>query len=156
MNGFVATPAPETAPEPISLGSFWPALDASDFREAMRVGSTMVPPPRIRSALLAGALAADGELALWRAAQAEAGHASLAAVPAEEMDGQSRLVLLWRRAVYSFAAADLLETHRDLTVSDMGSQRATLHGESADDHKRNATRAIRALLGQSGTAVELI
>lgn len=156
MSGFVATPAPEPAPEPLNLGTFWPSLDTVDFREAMRVGSTMVPPPRIRSALLAGALAADSELALWRAARVEEGHASLAAIPAEQMGGESRFVLLWRRAVYSLAAADLLETHRDLTVSEMGSQRATLHGESADDHKRNATRALRALLGQSGTAVELI
>jgi hypothetical protein len=158
MSGFVASPSAPVPPEPVPIecGPFWPDLDMTDFRDAMRVGGTMIADARVRAALLNGVVEVEDTLAAWRAAQEEAGHATLAEVPQSSIGAEQRLVVLWRRAVYANAAADLLETHRDLTVTDAGSGRAGMNGETAGDHRRNATRAIRAILGVTGTTVELI
>jgi hypothetical protein len=158
MSGFVASPGTPVPPDPAPLecGSFWPDIVLTDFRDAMRVGGTMIADARVRLALLGGVVEVERPLASWRALQEAAGYEALEEVPDSEIGGESRLVILWRRAVYASAAADLLETHRDITVTDAGTARAGMNGETADDHRRNATRAIRAILGVTGTAVELI
>lgn len=165
MSGFIASPPAPASPNgsTVTAGKFWPAIDVNRFRDAMRIGNQDIPHPRVVEALLGAAIIVDDNLASWRATQEAAGHASLAAVPAETISygsagdqTESRLIILWRRAVHAFAAADLVETHRDVTATSTGLKRDHPQATTPDDHRRNAIHAIRAILGVRRTAVELI
>lgn len=168
MSGFIASPpAPASPPgSTVAAGDFWPEIDVNLFRDAMRIGNQAIPHARVSEALIGGIVVAADNLAEWRAEQEAAGHASLAAVPAQTIAhgtgtgngsvAESRLVILFRRAVHAFAAADLIETHRDLTASPVGEAQAWRQAVTPDDHRRNAIHAIRAILDRPRTAVELI
>lgn len=157
-SGFISSPAPAATPPGTRLecGPFWPDLDVNEFRDACRIGGTLIPDPRVRAALLGAVLAADAELQDWRAAQEGAGFATLAAVPAPALGGESRLALLWRRAVQALASADLVETHRDVTAAGAAQTIGPEMDLRADVHRRNATHAIRDIRGATRTTVELI
>jgi len=165
LNGFIASPPSPASPDGaiIAAGAFWPAIDINRFRDAMRIGNQDIPHARVVEALLGAAIIAADNLADWRAAREAEGHATLVAVPAEaiahgsdQTESESRLVILWRRAVHAFAAADLIETHRDVSATGTGVNQSERPAMTPDDHRRNGVHAIRAILGQRRTAVELI
>lgn len=158
MSGFVSTPALAITPPGVKVecGPFWPDIDINHFRDSQRIGGTLITDVRVSSALLGAVIAVDTDLAAWRAAQEEAGHAQLADVPGPQIGTEKRAVLLWRRAVYSHATADLVETHGDVSATGKGQSEAGALDLTADDHRRNATHAIRDILGKTRTAVELI
>jgi hypothetical protein len=158
MSGFIASP-----PDPPSLpgahidgGEFWPGIDLNHFRDAMRIGNSTIPDARLTEALSAAVLAVDHELADWRDTQIEDGYDTLAEVPQSTIGGGLRLLNLHRRAVYGLAAADLIETHRDVTATATGDARAGDIRTTADDHRRNATHALRELRGERRTFVDLV
>jgi hypothetical protein len=158
MSGFIAVPPAALSPtgETISGEDFWPDIDLNDFRDCMRVGGNVIPDPRVKLALLGALESVQIDLADWRALQEATGYDTLASVPAATMGGLSRYVVLWRRAVYAYAAADLTETHRDITATSAGASQSEAIAPTADDHRRNATYAVRGILGVSRTTVELI
>jgi len=158
LNGFVSSPAPAATPpgEMLACGPFWPDIDINHFRDAQRIGGTLIPNARLCDALLGAVMAVESDLAEWRAAQEEGGFASLALVPSVQIGTQKRNVLLWRRAVYAMATADLVETHRDVTATGTGQGAMGELDLRAEDHRRNATHAIRDILDRTRTAVELI
>jgi hypothetical protein len=93
----------------------------------------------------------------WRAAREAEGCASLAEVePARTIGGKPRAVVLYTRAVRCAAAAELAETHRDVTATTHGQARADDEKLTAADYRRMVTEAIRDLLGTTRVAVELI
>lgn len=162
MSDFVASPAaPVTPPNTtVAAGSFWPAIDVNDYRDVMRVGTTTITDPRIKTALRGAIVTTLRDLADWKATQIAAGHDTLAAVPSENLgtgeQPDTLLMIAWRRAVYSYATADLAETHRDLTATKPGAVKAEEVCLTADDHRRNALHAVRDILDVGRTAVELI
>lgn len=158
MSGFISSPAPAATPPgtEVDFGPFWPKVDVNHFRDSQRIGGTAIPDTRLIDALTGAALAVDHDLSAWRAAQEAAGAAELNDVAQPQIGADKRLVLLWRRAVYSFATADLAETHRDVTATGTGQARAPEQDNRADDHRRNGLHAIREILGVNRTAVELI
>lgn len=158
MSGFISSPTPAvTAPgTELACGPFWPDIDVNHYRDSQRIGGTLIADSRVKDALMNAVISTDNDLADWRGAQELAGHAALADVPSSGIGGESRLVRLWRRAVYSYATADLRETHGDLTATGTGQTRGEILDLSADDHRRNALHAIRDIKGTGRTAVELI
>lgn len=158
MSGFVSSPAPAATPpgETLACGPFWPDIDINHFRDAQRIGGTLIPTRRVSDALLGAVMAVESDLGAWRAAQEAGGFARLVDVPSAQIGAERRLVLLWRRAVYAHATADLVETHRDVTATGTGQAPLAEFDLRADDHRRNATHAIRTILGTTRTAVELI
>lgn len=158
MSGFVSSPAPAaTAPgTELDFGPFWPNIDINHFRDAQRIGGTAIPDPRLADALMGAVLAVEHDLAVWRAAREAEGTNRLEDVAQASVGTDKRLVLLWRRAVYAFATADLAETHRDVTATATGQVRGTELDCRADDHRRNGIHAVREILGVNRTAVELI
>jgi hypothetical protein len=163
MSGFIASPPSPASPAgaKITGGTFWPEIDVNDFRDAMRVGGGTVTETRIKPALRDAMISVGMDLKAWRLANIAAGFLTLAAVPCDddEIDGETAYVALWRRAVYATATADLVETHRDLTATAEGARRAEEFMPAAGDHRRNAIRAIRAILGSPaspGISVDLI
>ncbi len=154
MTFVAAPPAPvASVADTIEGDGWWPDLSIAKFRDAIRVG-TQVSDGRIRDALVSAAIAADGQLAKWRAAQGDI--SSLADVPGMSIGGEPRPVILWRRIVYAHAAADLAETHNDITATDAGRSAREVRAVSAEDHRRNAIVAVRDLLGRSRSRAALL
>ncbi|MGE4431907.1 MAG: head completion/stabilization protein [Sphingobium sp.] len=158
MNGFVSSPAPAVTPPGVTVecGPFWPDIDVNHFRDSQRIGGTLIPDSRVKDALTEAVIKVDDDLTAWRNGQQATGHEALADVPSPEIGGQTRLVLLWRRAVYGHAAADLVETHRDVTATGTGQSAGNELDQRAEDLRRNAIHAIRAIKGAGRTTVELV
>lgn len=157
MSDFVAAPpAPPAAVADAIVGDgWWPDLSIAKFRDAVRM-PMVITDGRVRDAVVNGAISAAVELGEWRQAREAEGKANLAAIDGPTFGGEKLPVILWRRAVYSFAAADLADTQNDITATDKGAQRHDVEARSAPDHRRNATVAIRDLQGKTRTRVALL
>jgi hypothetical protein len=155
---FIVSPAlAETTPgASVSAGAFWGNIDMNNARDVIRIGSATIPDARLRDAICGAIITVTSELESWRAAQLIAGYQTLASVPSDTIDSVSKKVLLFKRAVLAHAAADLIETHRDVTASTEGISRAEDFITTAADHRRSATYAIRDILGKRRTKVSLI
>lgn len=141
--------------EPVSAGDWYPAIAPADVRAAMRLGD-VVTPTRLRAAIVAAIATVQRDLAAWATTQLAAGHDSLAEVPADSIDGVSTKVRAWTRAVMSAAAADLLETHAEISATGDGLHRAAEVALPVEQHRRNALHAIRDILGKRRSKVALI
>lgn len=153
---------PPTTQEPtqepqIIANDFWPDIDINDFRKSMRVGGTEVTETRMRAALKNAIISVDcslsDKLIAW---QNEDGFTHLEDVPSPKIDNESRLVILWRAAVYSQANAELIENHLDITVTNDGIREFGQFSTNAKDLRRNATHYIRQILGKNRTRVAII
>ena len=154
MSGFIANGTAPPAPD-ITNGGFWPVVKPDEIRARMRLDGAIAP-DRLRAAVVAAILMVNDDLVLWRAKQEAAGFATLADVPAEKVDGTSRLVLLYQRAVACCTAAELTECYRSFDASDSANQRADDLTPSIDELRRDQRWAIRDLKGESRVTVELI
>jgi hypothetical protein len=155
---FVAAPPanpPAAVLDAIAGDGWYPDLSIQAFRASQRVPE-VVTPARARDALIGGYLTAETNLATWRAAQQAAGKASLETTDARTLGGESRAVQLWRRAVHAFAAADLAETHGDISATEAGRDRTEVRAQSAGDLRRNGTAAIRDIIGTARNRSRLI
>ncbi|MGE5563110.1 MAG: head completion/stabilization protein [Bacillota bacterium] len=155
MAGFVSSPPAPPASNEGDLahdGEFYPGVNLALVRDTMRI-PTQVTSDRLKAATIAAMLTVERDLAEWRALQAQA---RLGLVNVSTIGGENRLEALYRRAVYSFAAADLAETHSDVTATGDGKDRAEARVLTAEEHRRNGLHAIRDILGVGRTAVELI
>ncbi|HYD23834.1 MAG TPA: head completion/stabilization protein [Croceibacterium sp.] len=159
MNGFVAQPPTNPpAPDPLDQvagDAFWPALSIAEFRDAMAIAKS-VADTRVRDALRGGMAHVRRELRAWKAGHVAAGAATLGDVDDEEIDGEGAAELLYRRAVFCVAAADIAETHGEVSATIDGRDRIAEERVAAGELRRNATHAIRDILGVTRTSVELI
>ncbi|MGO4704066.1 head completion/stabilization protein [Dyella sp. 2RAB6] len=154
MTGFVAT-APTHEPDPITAGDWFPSIDPKDARAVMRIDGS-VTKERLVECLAVAISSVEDELDAWQQQQQALGRASLKDVPSKVIAGESRLVLLYRRAVYATAQAELVERYRELDATEAGQRRADVLQSTADDHRRLARYAIRDLLGRPRATVELL
>ncbi len=154
---------PPAVADAIPGDKWYPPLSIAAFKIAQRVPS-VVTDGRAREALLGGMLSADAELAGWRADQEGAGVTSLADAVVRDPDGriqppiggEPRAVLLWRRAVYAYAAADLADTHNDIGVTGDGRQRTEERASRAPELLRTAILAIRDMRGRARSRSRLL
>lgn len=144
---------PASAPI-IDLG-FFPDVDPALFREQLRIREA-VTPARAREALIAAILAVRRDLAAWSAGRRAEGAAKLEDVLAEQLDGTSCLVLLYRRAVFTAAKAELVERYRDIDITGAGQRKAEDLEPSVGELRRDSLHAIRDILDVTRTTVELI
>ena len=149
----VGTPAPEQTD--IENGSFWPAVSPTVSRDLMKLDGT-VTDGRLRAALITGMGEANWQLKAWRDAQVEAGHSTLAAVPADTIDGTSLKVTQYHRAVICIAAATLIERYRSIDTSRQGIATAGILEEPIDDLRRDAHWALNDIRGNPRSTIELI
>ena len=77
-------------------------------------------------------------------------------VEAEEINGESELKQLYLRAVYATTKANLIERYRDYDATGDGHKSADKLELSTDDLYRDARFAIRDIIGDTHTSVELI
>lgn len=153
MTGLVATGS--TTPITIENDGWFPDVPLADMRAAERVGGA-VSDERLTQSVIAAIAAVNSELAAWQQTQIDSGFAKLEDVTAKSINGQSTLVALYFRAVYSLAHADLIERFIDYDTTNSGGKRAAEVMDSVADQHRNARWAVRDILGRTRTTAELI
>jgi len=147
--------AADPASAPIVNDGFFPNVDPALFREQLRIRDA-VTPARAREALIAAILGVGRDLAAWAVTKIADGHDKLASVPSPSIDGTSRLVLLYRRAVFTAAKAELVERYRDTDMTGAGQRKAEDLEPSVGELRRDSLHAIRDILAVTRTTVELI
>lgn len=158
MTDFIATVLPDADPlavAPIVNDGWFPDIDPAMWREQQRIRDS-VTPARMREALVAAILTVGRDLAPWATAQRGEGAASLADVSAPEIDGTSTLVLLYRRAVFTAAKAEVVERYRDIDLTGAGQRKSDDLDPSVTKLRRDCLHAIRDILGVTRTTVDLI
>ncbi|MCC4290424.1 head completion/stabilization protein [Vreelandella aquamarina] len=140
--------------ETIGNNGFWPDIDPNEFKDEERVHN--VTTPRIRQSLRAAMADINRQLASYQAEQQASGRADIGEVPIEPWQTPGDLQLLYLRAVYAQAQADLLERYRDASATGEGDERGEAKDLAADDYRADARWAIAELTGRNHTTVELI
>lgn len=149
----VGTASPDQAP--IENGAFWPPIDPDACRDVMKLDGT-VTNPRLRAALIGAMGEANQLLTAWAGVHQASGHATLADVPAQQIDGGSLKVHQYRTAVYYLAAAQLTEHIRSIDTSRQGNAAADVLEAPIDTHRRTARWLLNDIRGNPRTTVELI
>ncbi|WP_273827613.1 head completion/stabilization protein [Providencia rettgeri] len=154
------SPEPATEKdEMLTSGVFWPEIKTRAFRESMRVDGT-VTQSRLIEALKNAIIETNRELSSFQQQEIHLGYATLEAVPASKIThgeiGVSELVILYRRAVFSTAKANLTERYRDIDTTPNGSKKADALEPNIDDLQRDAIWAIQRINGTTHNIVELI
>lgn len=160
MSGFgcppLLAPAPAAPAETVITNDGWfPDVDPAAARAGLRVKDG-VTAERLRRALIGAIVTVGNQLADWQRTQRGAGHASLATVPAPVLDGRSRLVLLYERAIGAYAKAELVEAYRDVDLTGAGQRKVEDAEPSIGELRRDAVHAIRDILGVDRSTIELI
>lgn len=163
MTGLIATVLPDEdtpAPALIVNDGFFPDIDPAVFRKQHRIRDA-VTPDRAREALIAAMLAVYRDLATWALSHRAAGTRKLADVRLSDgsistIDGINTLVLLYQRAVFTAAKAEVVERYRDLDLTSAGQRKAEDLEPSVTELRRDSIHAIRDMLGVTRTTVELI
>ena len=154
MSAFIASGG-SPSEYPITNDGWYPDLDGTHLRAALRLDGS-VTDARLETAAVNAIIEINRELRSWKARQIADGHSSLADVPAEQIQGGSELLHLYRRAIYCSAGAELAERYRDYSATGDGAERADAQLPTADEYRRDARWAIRSILGVVHTTVELI
>ena len=140
----------------ITAGAFWPPVNLVDVRAAVRIDHT-VTHERLHYAATAAVVYVNQQLAAFQAAMLQKGIAALVQIsPQAQINGITVAEHHYRRAVYSYTKAELLETYADYDATGKSADRAEAKQEQADDYRREAHGAIADLLGRPRTTVELI
>lgn len=165
MSMVAVPPVPQTPAvlDAIPGDGWYPALSIAAFKVSQRMPA-IVTDGRAREALLGGILSADAELSEWRAGQEDAGVTNLETAivrdrsgrALQSIGGEPRAVVLWRRAVYAYASADLAVTHHDIGATGEGRPRNEDNADRAPDLLRTATLAIRDMLGRGRSRSRLL
>ena len=153
--GFIANAPTSPAEGEIDSSPFWPAISLPDLRDTVRLDGT-VTTARLKHAVIDAITSVNRDLADWRRAREAEGHATLAAVPSEVINGESAYLHSYRRAVYAMTRANLLERYTDYSATGDGVKGADAKIISSDDLYRDARFAIRDILGTTHNTVELI
>ncbi|MEN9360637.1 MAG: hypothetical protein RL095_2172 [Verrucomicrobiota bacterium] len=144
-------PSPE---QTVAVAEFWPAVSTEAFCREYRIPSDM-PAVTVESALNLAYIAMMAELGTWKAEQVGAGFASLAAVPAEKVNGISVKEWLFLRAVYCTAKAQLMPENRSMSRKAEADMLAKSDPEMGDDYHAQAATALRRLIGSPRVGVYL-
>ncbi|HHA2787019.1 TPA: head completion/stabilization protein [Stenotrophomonas maltophilia] len=155
MSSFVANASPVPKQPNVSAGVFWPEIDVALLRETIRVPGD-IQAPRMRSTVVSAVMDVTRELEAWQAGKEAAGYATLADVPAQMIDGSTRLVHLFLRAVGCATAVELHERYRSYDATAQGIQRAEELTPTIDEIRRDLRNALCDLQGLPRVTVELI
>lgn len=154
MSGFIAN-GTAAADNAITSDPFWPEVSPDQIRSHRRIDGS-VTKERLRAVVVDAVSMVNDEFQVWKLSHVAAGYAALTDVPAPTIDGASRLVLLYQRAVACCAAAELAERYRSYDATDSANQRADDLTPSIDELRRDQRWAIRDFLGVRRVTVELI
>ncbi|EMH9024555.1 TPA: head completion/stabilization protein [Proteus mirabilis] len=151
MDYVSASPVPQKD-ETIKNNGFFPDIQTRDFQLQTRVDGA-VTPERLKSTLLNAMIEVNRELYQWRIGQAAK---TLKDVPAEQINGESELMILYQRAVFCFAKASLIERYRDIDTTAQGNKKADTMTPVIDEVWRDGKWALQRIKGETHNTVELI
>ncbi|WP_294275751.1 head completion/stabilization protein [uncultured Sphingomonas sp.] len=150
-------PAPVvTPPAAIQTGGWFPPIDPALFRDEQRVDANAITDARVRQALIAAIIRVGRDLEEWRLGQVTAGFATLDQVPALWIDDQSELAILYRRAVFTAAKAEIVERFVDVDLTGRGEREASQLDPTVAELRRDSVHAVREILGVGRMTVDLI
>lgn len=146
MTGLTAPPD-NFEPEGIAVAAdgWFPAILTEDVRRAIRMGEGAVTDQRLVQAIEGGILSGLRALHDWRTARALEGAAELADVTEEQINDKNRAVLIWQRIVTFYAAAELADTHIDVSATDEAIDRNEEKRDSAGVYRTKAYDAVADL-----------
>lgn len=154
MSGFIASSRASQQPSgTLKNNGFYPDIDLERARAALRLDGS-VTDDRLEQAAISAVIEINADLNPLAEKYSE--YATLAAVPADEINGDSVMLHLYRRAVYCNIGAELAERYRAYDSTAQGNQRADDLTPSIDEYRRDARFAIRDLLKRVRVTVELI
>lgn len=153
MSGFIATGSTAATSAELTNDGFFPDLDLESVRAALRLDGS-VTDARLMPACISAVIETNADLAPLK--EKYQNYAQLSLVPADEINGETVLLHLYRRAVYCNVGAELAERYRAYDSTAQGNQRADDLTPSIDEYRRDARFAIRDLLRQVRVTVELI
>lgn len=139
----------------IDAGGFWPALDSGDFYDAYSIPAEL-PASTVIGHLRQSVICVRRALAEWKAEQENLGCTALAEVPQDSVDGQGELTLLWFRAVFCEAKAELLKETSTINRREVAENAAKSSEETEEKYREFAQDAIRAICGMDRISIELI
>jgi hypothetical protein len=145
----------QTEQKIIENDGFFPDIHLVQARDTMRVDGT-VTPARLIEALVTAILYVNQALSIWKKAQQDKGYAALTSIPAPKIGQESAQLHHYRRAVYSYAMADLAERYRNFDSTKSGHQQAQALEEPIDDHRRNAQWALNDMMNCPRSTIDLI
>lgn len=154
MSGLIAN-APAQPAQKVTAGGWYPDIDIDDLRKVVSTDGSITNERLTECTVNALNYVMDA-LDEWQQQQVLLGRNSLADVPARQLNGESSLVMLFRRAVYSNVKAELVERYRDFDSTDAGQRRAEQMDLTVDDYRRNARFAISDILGRRRITAELL
>ncbi|WP_373746207.1 head completion/stabilization protein [Neisseria dentiae] len=141
----------------ITTAAFWPSVDLAELRDVMRIDNN-VSSSRLYHTALESAAHVNAQLKGWRMAAQQRGMDKLedAADEADKINGQAPQVAHYRRAVYCYAKALMLEKWADADATGKSGERADAKQAQADDYRREAHFAVAAIMGRRRCDAELI
>ena len=156
MNDFIALAnANEAENIEISNISFFPAIKIKEVRDAQRLDGT-VTTERLKKAITNAIIAVNDDLYSWRLAKQADGLSSINELIDDMINGESKYLILYKQAVYSWANALLNEQYLNFDVTAKAKNQIEPEQESAGNLYRDARYAIRDILGKSRSTMELI
>ena len=154
-SGFLPTNPTNKDEGEVSSAKFWPVIKLKDLRDIMRTDGTITT-ERLRHAVIDAVAAVNSDLSGWAINRQGEGYERLADVPSQTVNAESVLVHWYRRAVYSMARANLYERYLDSSATAEAVKDTDARDQTANDLYRDARFAIRDILGETHTTVELI
>lgn len=152
MSAFISTGS--AADFTLTNDGWFPDIDATAARDTLRIDGT-VTDTRLEAALVNAMLSVNQDLAPYKS-EAAGEYPSLADIPSTDINGKSRLIIYYTRAVICTAGAELVERYRSYDTSADGDRNADALTPNIDELRRDARWAIRDLIGRVRTTVELI
>lgn len=131
--------------EMIRRGTFYPPVGSRKFFELYRPPSEL-PPETVLAHLRQAVIAVGRQLDDWRANQTAA---TLADVPCETVDNVSELVILWERAVYCEAKAEILRETLTADRRATAENAAKTGSETEEKYREFAADAIAQIRGEA-------
>lgn len=154
MSGFVATAGGNQAMSTVLKNDgFFPNFELESVRAALRLDGS-VTNARLMPACVSAVIETNADLAPFKEKYQQFNQLEL--VPSEQINDESILCHLYRRAVYCNVGAELAERYRAYDTTAAGNQRADDLTPSIDEYRRDARFAIRDLLKTVRVTVELI
>lgn len=142
--------------EAVVVNDGWfPSIDPVQLRNEYRIRAS-VTPERLRKAIISAIIKAGNQLEAWQAERIALVPTGLIDVPAKTIDGESRYVLLYQRAIGSYAKAELVEEYRDTDTTTAGQRDVEDLEPSIAELRRDGLYAIRDILGRPRVRSELI
>ncbi len=146
---------PELREGTIENQPFWPDVDIAQFCQDYRVPSELET-GTIKAHLSHAMVEINIDLVDYRHQKMDEGYDSLADVPAETMANESRLLMLYRRAVSCRCKAIICRDYPTIDRREPAENQAKSSEDTEVNNLCNADKAIRAFLEFSDITVDLL